>query len=157
LDPALGDDDDIDEDLAPSRTNALIRSILGRARKAAYIAYTATPFANILINPEALDRRVGVDLFPKDFVIQLPRPTGYTGTEELFGVSAQGRDVLRTVSADDVTALRGSRKRRRREIVLTLASETLPDSLTDASHSVWLAACGPHEGSRASPTRCWCT
>jgi hypothetical protein len=139
LDPALGDDDDIDEDLAPSRTNALIRSILGRARKAAYIAYTATPFANILINPEALDRRVGVDLFPKDFVIQLPRPTGYTGTEELFGVSAQGRDVLRTVSADDVTALRGSRKRRRREIVLTLASETLPDSLTDALISFCLA------------------
>ena len=39
----------------------------------------------------------GDDLFPKDFVIQLPRPAGYTGTEELFGVSAQDREVLRTV------------------------------------------------------------
>lgn len=139
LDPAVGEDDDNDENLAPSKTNALIRSILTRAAKAAYIAYTATPFANVLINPEAVDRRVGVDLFPKDFVIQLPRPKGYTGTEELFGVTAKGRDVLRTVSEADVTALRGSRKRRRTEIVLGLASDTLPDSLADALISFCLA------------------
>lgn len=139
LDPAVGEDDDNDENLAPSKTNALIRSILTRAAKAAYIAYTATPFANVLINPEGVDRRVGVDLFPKDFVIQLPRPKGYTGTEELFGVTAQGRDVLRPVSEADVKALRGSRKRRRTEIVLGLASDTLPDSLADALISFCLA------------------
>ncbi len=102
FDATVGDEDDEDETLAPSRTNALIRSILKRTKKAAYIAYTATPFANILINPEAVDRHVGEDLFPKDFVIQLPRPKGYTGTEELFGVSAQGRDVLQTVAEEDV-------------------------------------------------------
>jgi hypothetical protein len=139
LDPAVGDEDDNDENSAPSRTNALIRSILTRTRKAAYIAYTATPFANILINPEAVDRRVGDDLFPKDFVIQLPRPNGYTGTEELFGVSAQGRDVLRTVPGEDVIALRGSRRRRKAEIVLGLANDTLPDSLADALISFCLA------------------
>ena len=139
LDPAVGDEDDSDEDLAPSRTNALIRSISTRTRKVAYIAYTATPFANILINPEAVDRRVGVDLFPKDFVIQLPRPKGYTGTEELFGVSAQGRDVLRTVPGEDVTALRGYRRRRRAEIVLGLASDALPESLAEALISFCLA------------------
>lgn len=131
LDPSVGEDED-DDNLAPSRTNALIRSILGRMRKAAYIAYTATPFANILVNPEAIDRRVGIDLFPKDFVIQLPRPAGYTGTEELFGVAARDRDVLRMVPNDDVTALRGSRRRRKTEIVLGMASDTLPDSLTNA-------------------------
>ena len=48
-DPAVTDDEDYDEDIAPSRTNALIRSILARAPKTAYIAYTATPFANILV------------------------------------------------------------------------------------------------------------
>lgn len=139
LDAAVGDDDDDDENLAPSRTNGLIRSILKRTRKAAYIAYTATPFANILINPEAVDRNVGDDLFPKDFVIQLPRPKGYTGTEELFGVSAQGRDVLRTVVEDDVKALRGARRRRKTEIVLEQASDTLPNSLADALVTFCLA------------------
>lgn len=139
LDAAVGDEDDDDENLAPSRTNGLIRSILARTKKAAYIAYTATPFANILINPEAVDRCVGDDLFPKDFVIQLPRPKGYTGTEELFGVSAQGRDVLRTVAEEDVKALRGSRRRRKTEIVLEQAADTLPNSLADALVSFCLA------------------
>jgi hypothetical protein len=132
VDPAVGDDEDTEENLVPSRTNGLIRSILKRTKRSAYIAYTATPFANILINPEALDRHVGDDLFPKDFVIQLPRPKGYTGTEELFGVSAQGREVLQVVGAEDVKALRGSRKRRKTEIVLEQPSDALPDSLADA-------------------------
>lgn len=139
LDAAVGDDDADDESLAPSRTNGLIRSILGRIRKAAYVAYTATPFANILINPEAVDRHVGDDLFPKDFVIQLPRPKGYTGTEELFGVSAQGRDVIRPVDEADVKALRGARRRRKAEIVLEQAVDTLPNSLADALASFCLA------------------
>jgi hypothetical protein len=139
LDAAVGDEDEDDENLAPSRTNGLIRSILKRTKKAAYVAYTATPFANILINPEGVDRRVGEELFPKDFVIQLPRPKGYTGTEELFGASAQGRDVLRTVAEEDVKALRGSRKRRKTEIVLEQAADALPNSLADALVSFCLA------------------
>jgi len=134
-DPALEDDNDEEDDnYAPSRTNALIRSILARAPMAAYVAYTATPFANILINPSASDRAYGIDLFPKDFVVQLPRPAGYTGTEELFGVSVQGRDVLRNVPEADVTLLKGARRRRRSraEIVLSEQPQTLPSSLVDA-------------------------
>lgn len=91
-------DPSVDEDAAtdtgdPSVTNALIRDTLQRMPRATYIAYTATPFANILIDPSAVDREVGTDLFPKDFVVQLPRPDGYTGTEELFGISSAGRDI----------------------------------------------------------------
>lgn len=139
LDPAISDVEEPDESVAPSRTNELIRLLLSRMKKAAYIAYTATPFANVLISPEVVDRHVGHDLFPKDFVLQLPRPKGYTGTEELFGVSAQGRNVLRTVPPEDVPALRGSRRRRKAEIILELAKEALPDSLTDALVSFCLA------------------
>jgi hypothetical protein len=127
------DDEPEDQEVRPSETNRLIRSILGRVPMAAYVAYTATPFANILINPGANDREVGADLFPRDFVIQLPRPAGYTGTEELFGVSAQGREVLRLVPDTDASALRGA-VRRRRSAEVTLASDTdpLPATLTDA-------------------------
>ncbi len=140
-DPSLEDDDAPDEaGTRPSLTNALIRSILGRAPKATYVAYTATPFANLLINPEAVDRRVGSDLFPKDFVIQLPRPEGYTGTEELFGVSSQGRKVLNLVPTEDVGLLRQGRQRRRGEIVIGLApAPAVPGSLAQALLSFCLA------------------
>ncbi|MDY0872662.1 Z1 domain-containing protein [Dongia rigui] len=138
-DPTITEDDEADENLAPSRTNALIRSILSRAPKAAYVAYTATPFANIFINPSAVDRRVGEDLFPKDFVVQLPRPAGYTGTEELFGVSAQGREVLRVVPDEDVKALRAPRRRKSAEIVIEAGGQSLPTSLSDAVLSFCVA------------------
>lgn len=120
-----------DEDTAPSLTNALIRDILRKIPRATYIAYTATPFANILIDPDASDSQVGEDLFPKDFVVQLPRPDGYTGTEELFGISAQGRDVLRTVDPADVKALKPTR-RRKSEAMVASGPLDLPQSLADA-------------------------
>lgn len=138
-DPSISDEDESDDGQAPSKINALIRSILARTTKSAYVAYTATPFANILIDPDAVDRRVGDDLFPKDFVIQLPRPDGYTGTEELFGVSAQSRDVLRNVPEADVQALKVKRGRRTAEIVIRRERHTLPASLSDALISFCLA------------------
>jgi hypothetical protein len=138
-DPTVSEEDDSDDSQGPSKINALIRSILTRTTKAAYIAYTATPFATILINPDAVDRRVGDDLFPKDYVIQLPRPDGYTGTEELFGVSAQGRDVIRTVPEEDVQALRAKRGRRMAEVVIGQQRHSLPGSLSDALISFCLA------------------
>jgi hypothetical protein len=141
LDSAVGDDEDEREDLnlAPSRTNGLIRSILRRVRKAAYIAYTATPFANILISPDAVDRHFGDDLFPKDFVIQLPRPKGYTGTEELFGTSARHRNVLQRVPDEDVRLLRAPRRRKTAEIVIGKDNDTLPGSLAEALIAFCLA------------------
>lgn len=138
-DPAVDDDEDEPDNAAPSKINALIRSILTRASQAAYIAYTATPFANILINPKAVDRRVGEDLFPKDFVIQLPRPRGYTGTEELFGESARDRDVLRIVPDEDVKALRAPRTRKSAEVVIDREHGILPGSLADALVAFCLA------------------
>lgn len=130
-DPSIDTDSEPDDDTAPSLTNALIRDILRKIPRATYIAYTATPFANILIDPDASDSEVGEDLFPKDFVVQLPRPDGYTGTEELFGVSAQGRDVLRPVDPADVKALK-LKRRKRSEAIVARGPLDLPQSLADA-------------------------
>lgn len=120
------------EDEDPSITNALIRDILQRIPKATYIGYTATPFANILINPGALDREVGADLFPKDFVLQLPRPEGYTGTEELFGASSQGRNIMRLVLSSDVGILKSKRRKKNAPLIASEPSDNLPQSLCDA-------------------------
>lgn len=130
-DPSIDKDIAPDKDTAPSLTNALIRDILKKIPRATYIAYTATPFANILIDPDANDSQVGEDLFPKDFVVQLPRPHGYTGTEELFGTSAQGRDVLRPVDPADVKALK-PKQRRKSEAIVARGPLDLPQSLADA-------------------------
>ena len=131
-DPSLDDNGaDGDDGESPSRTNGLIRDILHRCPRATYIAYTATPFANILIDPWALDKDVGEDLFPRDFVVQLPRPDGYTGTEELFGVTAVHRSVLRIVDDTDVRALKPKR-RKRGEPLVARGPLDLPQSLCDA-------------------------
>ncbi|KWS06091.1 Endonuclease [Lysobacter capsici AZ78] len=130
-DPSIDPDTAPDDDTAPSLTNALIRDILRKIPRATYIAYTATPFANILIDPDASDILVGEDLFPRDFVVQLPRPDGYVGTEELFGTSARGRDVLRSVNPADVKALKSEQRRKSGAIVVRGALD-LPQSLADA-------------------------
>jgi len=88
--------DDVDgefnaDEVDPSAINARIRQLLTLFARCSYVAYTATPFANVLIDPNAIDRNAGDDLYPRDFLISLPRPPGsqYVGTERLFG-----RDML---------------------------------------------------------------
>ena len=86
----------------PSIINGLIRELLLRFEKRSYIAYTATPYANIIIPHNSMDPDRGNDLYPKDFIIDLPKPDGYFGAEELFGLSdseddAEGLDVIREV------------------------------------------------------------
>ena len=68
------------EDESPSRINALIKELLGLFPKKAYIGYTATPFANVLINPDEDD-----DLFPHNFISILGRPENYIGASKVFG------------------------------------------------------------------------
>ena len=72
------------EDLDPTKTNAMLRKILGMFDKSCYVGYTATPFANIFINPEAYDDEAREELFPKDFIYCLDAPTTYFGPEKVF-------------------------------------------------------------------------
>lgn len=96
----------------PSPINGLIRELLCRFDRRAYVAYTATPFANILIPHDTLDPRVGNDLYPKDFILDLPKPPGYFGAEDFFGrmdcatdTNVDGLDVIREVSDGDLVTL----------------------------------------------------
>lgn len=68
-----------------SKTNELIRRILGLFLCYSYVGYTATPYANVFIPPNINDSKLGNDLFPKDFIVCLPKPTGYVGAMEFFG------------------------------------------------------------------------
>jgi hypothetical protein len=62
--------------------NKNIRNILFLFKRSAYVGYTATPFANIFISPREED-----DLFPRDFIINIPTPPNYVGPEKIFGAS----------------------------------------------------------------------
>lgn len=62
-----------------TRINGLIRDILRLFDRSGYVGYTATPFANIFI-PLSED-----DLFPRDFIINLPAPSNYIGPDKVFG------------------------------------------------------------------------
>ncbi|SEQ04661.1 Z1 domain-containing protein [Arthrobacter sp. OV608] len=75
-----------DDEADPSKINGLIRQILDTFEQSAYVAYTATPFANIFIDPKAKHRSVGNDLFPEHFIIRLPEPSNYSGPIRFFGL-----------------------------------------------------------------------
>lgn len=67
----------------PTKINARIREIYNNFAIASYVGFTATPFANIFINPYDEDSS-NQDLFPADFIVQLKAPDNYFGGEKVF-------------------------------------------------------------------------
>ena len=92
-------------DTEPSGVNAKIRELLNSFSRSAYIGYTATPFANIYIDPDADHSRFGADLFPDAFIETLMAPSNYFGPDRVFGLQTPDQDeddvpplpVVRTV------------------------------------------------------------
>lgn len=69
-----------------STINGWITQILNLFGKNAYVGYTATPFANIFI---PLDDK---NLFPRNFIKNIPAPSNYIGPEKVFGFSPLEED-----------------------------------------------------------------
>ena len=67
-----------------SPTNALIRELLNLFDRSCYVGYTATPFANIFVEPDTGNEMLGEDLFPRDFIVSLDPPTNYFGSDSVF-------------------------------------------------------------------------
>lgn len=91
-----------DSEVDPSAINRLIRQFLDTFEQSAYVAYTATPFANIFIDPDADHSAVGEDLFPRSFIINLPAPSTYVGPEKVFGLEADSTYAIDEVEAVDI-------------------------------------------------------
>lgn len=68
----------------PTRINGQIRNILHYFTRKCYVGYTATPYANILIDPETDTDKFGKDLFPSSFIYTLEESTDYFGAEKVF-------------------------------------------------------------------------
>lgn len=98
-------DGSFDEDYDPKRINGQIRSLLNAFGRSAYVAYTATPFANILIYDERSSQDYGNDLFPSTFIVSLTPPDDYFGPVAVFGTNGDNeQDGLPLVRYADQTA-----------------------------------------------------
>lgn len=70
----------------PKAINSLIRKLLHSFSHSAYVGYTAAPFANIFINPDAESPKHGEDLFPRSFILNVSPPSNYVNPSRVFGL-----------------------------------------------------------------------
>lgn len=123
----------------PTVINGLIREMIELLPKVTYVGYTATPFANVLIDPNADD-----DLYPRDFIVDLPRPSSYIGPETIFGREpleldregeepVDGYDMIREVPPQELVSLRPEGQD------ISGFAPDLTASLSDAIRYFWLS------------------
>ena len=105
-----------------SRINGQIRDLLRIFDRSCYVGYTATPFANIFIDPDTDDRMRGEDLFPCSFIVSLDPPSNYFGATAVF---LEGEDQYMRHIEDNEDRLPIKHEK---DIVLS----SIPPSLTDA-------------------------
>ena len=116
-----------------SKINGQIRKILGLFAQSAYVGYTATPFANVLIDSKSSDEEVGDDIFPRSFIYTLEQSTAYFGAEKVFGdIDDPKPKYVRWIFDDDES--RGI-KRRSGDVL-----DELPQSLEQAIDT-FIVAC----------------
>ena len=114
-DQASVDTSNPNKDEDPKTINKLIRQILEVFDRKCYVGYTATPFANLLISANGKTDSEGKDLYPKDFLIGLPKPEQYCGPEEFFNVEEDADDprpsLIRPLRSNDVEVFTGIKKK----------------------------------------------
>lgn len=107
----------------PTTINRGIRSILNLFKRSSYIGFTATPFANVLIDHENKD-----DLFPKNFIQVLKTPSNYMGARSIFPENGRYHGILATNDdAEEFIPMVIPRAEK-----ATFSIESLPESLKEA-------------------------
>ncbi|WP_200832542.1 Z1 domain-containing protein [Candidatus Halocynthiibacter alkanivorans] len=90
-----------------SKINSQIRDLLSVFRRSCYVGYTATPFANIFIDPDQDDDLLKEDLFPRNFIIGLDAPKNYFGPTKVFldGIPEEGEPTFLRYITDNEDVL----------------------------------------------------
>ncbi|MBD3574035.1 endonuclease [Brevundimonas diminuta] len=113
-----------------TKINQKIRELLNLFNRKCYVGYTATPFANIFIDPDTNDEMLKADLFPRNFIVTLDAPSNYFGASRIFQEETGG-EFIRPIT-DNATHLPMSHKQPH---VVT----GLPDSLEEAVRAFVIA------------------
>ncbi len=111
--------------------NKGIRKLLVLFEKTNYVGFTATPYANVFIDPDSENEMLKQDLFPRDFIYALEAPSNYIGARGMFGESAPYGYMLEA-NDDCENALPIKHKKDDRIAYL-------PDSLKEALASFFIA------------------
>lgn len=94
------------EDKNPTKTNEKISELLAMFKKTSYVGFTATPYANVFIDPTIDEINNGkVPLFPKDYIYCLDAPTNYIGARNLFkddmSEGSYSYNIIETIESSD--------------------------------------------------------
>jgi hypothetical protein len=84
--------------------NKLISELLGLLPRAQYVGYTATPYANVFIDPSDAE-----DIFPKDFLLSLERPANYMGVADFHDLDASFDDEKTVENSNEKAFVRDLR------------------------------------------------
>lgn len=90
------------EDKDPTSINRQIRNLLSLFKRASYVGFTATPFANIFIDPDTNDEMLKEDLFPKDYIYSLNAPSNYIGARNIFSDTGNYSNMLMEIDRDEI-------------------------------------------------------
>lgn len=93
------------EDCDPTKTNAQIVEMLGLFKKASYVGFTATPYANIFINPDTNEEMEKENLFPNDYIYCLDSPSNYIGAKEIYDEENKYYSMLELISDGEIYPL----------------------------------------------------
>lgn len=102
--------------------NQRIADLLELLDRAQYVGYTATPFANVFVDP---DDAAGI--FPSDFIVSLTRPVGYMGGADFH----DGPEII-----DDPEASRDPALSNKAAFVRDMAPTTEQDTRADQLDAV---------------------
>jgi hypothetical protein len=89
-----------------TKINSLLRKTLNLFHKRCYVGYTATPFANIFIDPDSDDEMLHGDLFPRDFIVSLDPPTNYMGADRIFDENGDLNAVRNITDYENILPIR---------------------------------------------------
>lgn len=120
----------------PTTINRLIRELVSVFSKSNYVGFTATPFANVFIDPETTEDMANHDLFPEDFIVSLPTPSNYIGANKIFPEDAQYHSQLIYIRDCGSTIEDGKPFYFKHKKDW---DDDLPESLTDAIYAFYLA------------------
>lgn len=81
----------------PTSINKCIRRILNLFMRSSYVGYTATPYANVFIEPNSNEEMENEDLFPKDYIYVLEPPNNYIGAREIYSDDGKYTSMYREI------------------------------------------------------------
>ena len=120
-------------DTNPTIINQKIRELLELTTRSSYMAFTATPFANVFIDHNSFDEALKDDLFPHHYILALSSPSNYVGAKKYFGTS---KATVSTGLVDVTDAHEVFPPKHKSH----LAVSTLPASLEDATRAFIVAS-----------------